>query len=143
MSPPTCRVTRPWSPARQRAAGLSLIEMLISLLVLSVGLLGLAGLQAYSLKNNHSSYLRSQATVLGYDLLDQIRAKRVNFLEVGGGAAPAESDVGAWVARVSTTLPSGQGSIACADRVCQVTVSWNDSRGAENAAQSVVVSSRL
>lgn len=126
----------------RHGTGLSLIEMLIALVVLSFGLLGLAGLQAYSLKNNHNSYFRSQATVLGYDLLDQIRAKRADFLEAGG-AQPDTSDVATWSATVAATLPAGQGAVACADGVCQVTVSWNDSRGADAVTQSIVLSSQL
>ena len=126
--------------AISRTAGLSLIEMLVSLLVLSFGLLGLAGLQAYSLKNNHSAYLRSQATALGYGLLDQIRAKRTDFLEAS--AQPDGSDVSAWQAAVSATLPEGAGAVVCATGICQVSVSWNDSRGADANKQTLVLSSQ-
>ena len=142
MTRPSVGSSGMWPLGFRRGAGLSLIEMLIALLVLSFGLLGLAGLQAYSLKNNHNSYFRSQATVLGYDLLDRIRAKRSDFLEAGG-AQPDASDVAAWAATVAATLPAGQGAVACANGVCQVTVSWNDSRGAEAAMQSIVLSSQL
>jgi len=48
-----------------RSGGFTLIEVLIAALVLAVGLLGLAGLQAASIKNNLSAYKRSQATQLG------------------------------------------------------------------------------
>ncbi len=58
--------------------GFTLIEVLIAMLVLAVGLLGLAGLQATSLRNNQSAYNRSQATQLAYDLADRMRA---NFTE--------------------------------------------------------------
>ena len=55
-------------------AGFTLIEVLIAMLVLAVGLLGLAGLQATSLRNNQSAYNRSQATQLAYDIADRMRA---------------------------------------------------------------------
>ena len=55
-------------------AGFTLIEVLIAMVVLAVGLLGLAGLQATSLRNNLSAYNRSQATQLAYDLADRMRA---------------------------------------------------------------------
>ena len=55
-------------------AGFTLIEVLIAMLVLAVSLLGLAGLQATSLRNNQSAYNRSQATQLAYDLADRMRA---------------------------------------------------------------------
>ncbi len=54
--------------------GFTLIEILITVLILSIGLLGLAGLQVTSMKNNHSSYLRTQATLLAYDIIDRMRA---------------------------------------------------------------------
>lgn len=57
-----------------KVLGFSLIEVLIALLVLALGLLGLAGLQVTSLKNNLSAYNRSQATLLAYDLADRMRA---------------------------------------------------------------------
>jgi len=58
-------------------SGFTLIEVLIAMLVLSVGLLGLAGLQARGLKNNLSAYHRGQATQLAYDMADRIRANIV------------------------------------------------------------------
>jgi len=53
--------------------GYSLIEVLIAVVVLAVGLLGIAGLQVLSIKNTQSAYLRSQATLLAYDIIDSIR----------------------------------------------------------------------
>ena len=60
------------TPARHR--GFSLIEVLVALLVLSIGLLGLAALQTTSLQYNTGSYFRTQATFLAYDILDRMRA---------------------------------------------------------------------
>ena len=54
--------------------GFTLIEVLIAMLVLGVGLLGLAGLQATGLRNSQSAYNRSQATELAYDMADRMRA---------------------------------------------------------------------
>jgi type IV pilus assembly protein PilV len=69
-----------WSPPRngtlQQVGGFTLIEVLVALLVLSVGLLGLAGLQLHGLRNSHNAYLRSQAVFLAYDIADRMRANR-------------------------------------------------------------------
>lgn len=54
--------------------GFTLIEVLIAVVILAGGLLGLAVLQAASLKNNQSAYNRSQATQLAYDMADRVRA---------------------------------------------------------------------
>jgi type IV pilus assembly protein PilV len=53
--------------------GFSLIEVLVALLVLSIGLLGLAALQTTSLQYNTGSYFRTQATFLAYDIIDRMR----------------------------------------------------------------------
>jgi type IV pilus assembly protein PilV len=59
-----------------RQSGFGLIEVLVSVLILAVGLLGLAGLQAQSLRFNNDSFFRSQATLLAMDLADRMRANR-------------------------------------------------------------------
>ncbi|MCF6251352.1 MAG: type IV pilus modification protein PilV [Methylococcaceae bacterium] len=63
--------------------GFTLIEVLIAMLVLAVGLLGLAGLQATGLRNNLSAYNRSQATQLAYDMADRMRANVANARNFG------------------------------------------------------------
>ena len=63
-------------------AGFSLIEVLITVIVLSVGLLGLAGMQAFGLRNNQEAYMRSQATILASDIAERMRA---NTLGVDAG----------------------------------------------------------
>ena len=62
------------TPRSSRARGFSLLEVLIALLVLSVGLLGIAGLQTVSLRFNHQSYERTQATVLMSEMYEKIIA---------------------------------------------------------------------
>lgn len=61
---------------RRRAAGFSLLEVLIAVLVLAFGLLGFALLQTTSVRFVQSSNYRTQATNLAYDLLDQMRSNR-------------------------------------------------------------------
>lgn len=58
---------------RGEQRGSTLLEVLIAIVVLSFGLLGMAGLQGASLKVNHSAMQHSHATVLGYDMLDRLR----------------------------------------------------------------------
>ena len=141
---------------RRSSAGLTLIEALVALLVLTFGLLGVAGLMAHSLKNNHSSYLRSQATVLAYDIADRMRANRAAVesgayqLDLDDDPASegvAQEDMVAWRAALARFLPSGTGAVACgADGappfVCRTTVQWDDSRGAADPVQ-IIVSSEI
>ncbi len=67
-------ITKHIGSADRNVNGFSLLEVLIALLVLSIGLLGLAGLQGTGLRYNHSAYLRSQATFQTYDMADRMRA---------------------------------------------------------------------
>lgn len=60
--------------AIQQQRGFNLIEVLITLIVLAVGLLGLATLQNLGLRFGHQSYERTQATILIYDIIDRMRA---------------------------------------------------------------------
>jgi type IV pilus assembly protein PilV len=58
--------------------GFTLVEVLVALVVLAGGLLGLAALQATSLRNTQSAYNRSQATQLAYQMADRMRANVAN-----------------------------------------------------------------
>lgn len=60
--------------ATRHIGGFSLLEVLVALFVLSIGLLGLAGLQTFSLKFNHQSYESTQATLLLQDMANRITA---------------------------------------------------------------------
>lgn len=57
-----------------RNKGFTLIEVLVSMVIMAIGLLGLAGLQTLSIKDNQDAYLSSQATALAYEMSDRIRA---------------------------------------------------------------------
>lgn len=61
-------------------AGFSMLEVLITVFILAVGLLGVAGMQATSIKLSHESHLRSQASLLAYDIADRMRANRASAL---------------------------------------------------------------
>lgn len=112
--------------------GFTLIEVLVAGLILAIGLVGVAGLQAFSLKNNQSAFMRSQATALAYDLADRMRsnvaganggfyAPATAALNVGckttSGCSPAQlaqHDLAEWSNSVATYLPSGTGFV-CID----------------------------
>ncbi len=66
------------SGAKQK--GMSLIEILVSMTIVAVGLLGMAGLQMNGLRNNQSAYLRSQASILAADMADRMRLNRARAL---------------------------------------------------------------
>lgn len=118
-------------PEITRQRGVSLLEVLISIVVLSIGLLGFAGLQAASLKNNTSAYQRGLATMMAYDVIDRMRADLPNCATyaVGPGAAGA-GDVKNWKDGVKAALPGGNASIVIAAGTVTVTILWDDNRDA-------------
>ncbi|SHN14226.1 type IV pilus assembly protein PilV [Pseudomonas asturiensis] len=59
---------------RHRQNGMTLIEVLVSVLILAIGLLGAAAIQLNALKYTDSATLRSQASFIAYDMMDRIRA---------------------------------------------------------------------
>lgn len=71
----------------RHAKGFTLIEVLVSMFILAIGLLGLASLQGISLKNNQDAYLYSQANALAYEMSDRIKANRLGWAAIP--AAPA------------------------------------------------------
>ena len=107
--------------------GFSILEVLIAMVVLSVGMLGLAGLQVTGLKNSHTAYLRTQAGQLAYDMTDRIRSNPDGDYDMGGDAAAGDictgscaadarvgSDITQWRAEIANRLPGGKG-IVCID----------------------------
>ena len=99
-----------------REQGFSLIEVLVAMIILAVGLLGIAGLFANSLKSADNAYMHSQAVVLAYDMGDRIRAK----------AELAQADLYEWNTTVASTLPGGNTSVAVNGNAATVTVGWNN-----------------
>ncbi|MCK4742597.1 MAG: type IV pilus modification protein PilV [Sulfuriflexus sp.] len=79
----------------QKQKGFTLIEVLISLLILGIGLLGLSALQLTALRHNTSAYNRSVATALAYDIADRMRANKnateANSYIVAVGTGPSNA----------------------------------------------------
>jgi type IV pilus assembly protein PilV len=75
-------------------SGFSLMEVLVGIMVLSVGLLGIAGLQVNSLKSTRSASLRTQAMVLSQDIIESIRANKTYAIDDGANYTVAyEADL--------------------------------------------------
>jgi type IV pilus assembly protein PilV len=94
----------------RRQTGFSLIEVLVAMLVLAIGLLGLAALQTQGMRFNHDAYVRTSATSLAYDIVEKMRINRDNSTLYTGRtfAPPVDSN---FPARSSTRAPSGAYSV--------------------------------
>ena len=61
---------------RKRHLGFSMIEVLVALVIIAIGLLGMAGLQGFSISSSYNAHLRTQATSLAQGIIDRMRANR-------------------------------------------------------------------
>lgn len=103
-------------------SGFTLMEAMVALLIFSVGLLGLAGMQMSGLQNNHNSLRRTQAIQLAYDMADQLRSTAAN---------PGSVDEVTWKSSLASSLPAGKGKITPVAGVAgafRVTVMWDEDR---------------
>ena len=142
MSNMHCKKTA--SPIASRPAGFTLIEVMVSVLVMSIGLLGLASLQATSLRFNNDSSAQTQAAYLASDMADRIRANVSRASDypatsasanancyTSAGCSPvqmAANDIHEWNDALAT-LPAGQGTItALAGGLYTITVMWDEQR---------------
>jgi type IV pilus assembly protein PilV len=145
----------------KKVDGFTLIEVLISLVVLSLGLLGLAALQATSLRANQGAYYRGQAAQFAYNIADRMRANKVEAIKgatsiymtidapdavaksacttVNGICSPAnmaENDLFEWYESLTLELPLAQSDLLfdATDSVFTATIQWDDNRdGTVNA----------
>ena len=131
------------SGVKQRHAGFSLLEVLIALLVLSVGLLGLAALQNVSVANTQGANHHTLATTIAYGALDQVRIEldrnvSANMKQVSENYCQAT--------RFRSQFPN-PGEYSCTAAVASgevtVTVGWKDERlGEEGESRTNAVTAR-
>lgn len=131
--------------APRHVRGMSLIEVLVSVLVLSVGLLGIAAMQSLALRGGQSSMETSQAVMQTSSIIEAMRANRTNAANYNigktcavsaiSGNTLAANDLKAWLTSMKSTI----GGVATGDTTtcgqisgcpdnCTITVYWDDSR---------------
>ena len=144
--------------------GVSLIEILVTVLILATGLLGMATLQTRSLTFSNIAYLNTQASIIGYDMLDRIKANPVFAIDGPGytaalgnmpgsypnncetsDCAPNEVfiyDRDQWKFNINEQLPDGDGTIAINDvpegREYIITIFFDDSKGQAPRRQIII-----
>lgn len=125
--------------ARKRQTGFGLVEVMVALLIVSIGLLGIAALQVMALKNVGSSMERSQAVIQTYSYLDVLRANRAKavIFELNMDMTCDPENLGTsqvvqrkWITQLRESLgPQSCGQVVCLfGGKCTITIQWDDSR---------------
>lgn len=150
---PLTRCARTATTAGQ--AGMSLIEVLVSLLILTVGLLGAALIQLNALKYTDRSRMTSQASFIAYDMLDRIRSNSSadyswegvsRALSNTAVASVRDLDLHDFEANIiGFAGENGKGSVAIRQREVTISISWDDLRGADadSARETFTLTSRM
>lgn len=112
--------------------GVGLIEVLVTVLILGTSLLAMAALQMRSLEQNHSAYMRTQANILAYDLIDRVR-----MASPQPPAAVAVPDADEITEMVAAVLPDGTADMECAaNRLCTLTITWSENAGTDEGGET-------
>lgn len=136
----------------RRVRGVSLLEVMISVLILSIGLLGIAAMQALAMRGGQSSLESSQAVMQTTSIVEAMRANRVNAANyvgslsctVSGSGSLAQNDLAAWIGSLKSTIGKAGDTSTCG-RVealgngrYRITVQWDDSRAGGGATRQVI-----
>ena len=142
------------SLSKKDQRGVGLIEVMIAVLVLAIGVLGIAALQALTLKNTVGSASRTQASMQIYSMMDIIRADRTNlgtyntniYTEGDGSGEPGT--LMGWLDGLKTTVsPDAKGRVVCNvdTMTCSVGVQWSDANttGGNSVPVDINITSQL
>lgn len=140
---------------RRLQTGAGLLEVLIAVLIMAIGLLGIAAMQAAALRGSQSAAERGQAVIQTHTILDSMRANRKQALAGSynlalTNKAPTASnlitvDQANWINALQEAMGStARGAIACGATECAITIQWDDSRSEGGSAkQDLVTRTRL
>lgn len=135
-------------------AGFTLIEILVAMLILAIGMLGIAAMQLRGLQYNHDAYLRSQVNLLAYDISDRMRLNSDNAASYvqdntipntrpacTAGLATVANDLNCWVQQGYDALPPGStmNITAGASGSYTAAISWTDREGQSTLVNYVFI----
>ena len=146
-----------WGASQRSQRGVGLIEVLVAVLVLSIGFLGMAAMQVKALSTNNDAMARSMVTVASYSILDAMRADRASAIDgnynvsftastcPAVGSTLASRQLNQWCGELRARLgDSAKGTVACAPMWstanCKITVEFDEGRAGtegDNAPQVV------
>lgn len=142
----------------RRRSGFSLVEVLIALVIMSIGMLGIAGLYVESMQAGRTSSFRHNAVTLAGDVADRIRANPAGGVDYQGArgnnncvlgnvdcnpAQMAANDIDLWKTQASDTLPTGDVTITFDNTVFPpeytIVVSWSEAGAPTPPTYTIVI----
>jgi len=119
--------------ARSTERGITLLEVLVSVLIFSIGILGLVAMQARATQYSLDAEDRNRAALLADDIAAQMHGIRSVSLSA--------SQISSWQARVAASgvnggVPNGVGAISASGNAATVTITWRPTKAASDADTS-------
>lgn len=132
--------------AMTRNEGFTLIEVLVALTILSIGVLGVAGMQLTGLQDTNTAESTQEASWLAQDAIGRMEANLpaakagaydVALGQAASGSGFAQQDVTQWEANIASQLPAGEGSIQynAATGIATILIQWGANASANNGNQ--------
>lgn len=126
---------------REQNKGFTVVEVIVAMVVLAIGLLGMASLVMTSMQSNQGAYLRSQASMLAGDMAERIRANRGQAISYVSNSQPgaescstctpaqqANADLYQWWNNLTTAIPGATARItAPTPDNYLITINWSES----------------
>jgi type IV pilus assembly protein PilV len=143
---------QPGLPARSKMRGVGMIEVMFAVLLLGIGMMGIASMQSRVLRSSQGSMRRTQAVAESNAILDAMRANlavaRNNGYNMSMASAPcappAAGDLSAndrnwWIKSMQSAIgPDTCGSVSCAANICTIVVKWPDNRSSSGDSLTTV-----
>lgn len=137
--------------------GVSLLEVMISVLILGIGLLGMAAMQALALRGGQGSLESSQAVMQTTSIAEAMRANRLNAgnyamamtCSAGSGGSLAQNDQAAWINALKSTMGVAGDTSTCGriealgNSRYRITVQWDDQRAGGSSTRQVATEVRI
>lgn len=134
----------------RKQSGFSMLEVLVSLLIILLGALGMAGIQMLSINNTEIARYQSLAALLASSMAAEIQANKAywgtaptgitvtNGVVTGGpgGSTVAGGSLQSWADSINSVLPAATGTVNCSSTpaICQVQLQWKENNVALNDA---------
>ncbi|HRN61246.1 MAG TPA: prepilin-type N-terminal cleavage/methylation domain-containing protein [Luteimonas sp.] len=137
--------------------GISLIEVMVSVVIIAIGLLGIAAMQSVALRGSQGSLETSQAVMQTNAIMEAMRANRRNADDYNTagmvctatlGVSLVENDLSSWITALKASIGTAAdvttcGQIAGCPDACVVTVQWDDQRAGGGTTRQVVTETRI